>query len=61
MAEPAPLVVVEREPEDRIATALLNRPDRLNALNGELMGELADALRSLDDDGDVRCIVLGGS
>jgi enoyl-CoA hydratase len=61
MAEPAPLVVVEREPDGRIATALLNRPDRLNALNGELMGELADALCSLDDDEGVRCIVVGGS
>jgi enoyl-CoA hydratase len=61
MTEPAPLVVVEREPEGRIATALLNRPDRLNALNGELMGQLADVLRSLDDDEDVRCIVVGGS
>jgi enoyl-CoA hydratase len=61
MTEPAPLVLVEREPEGRIATALLNRPERLNALNGELMGELADALRSLDDDDDVRCIVVGGS
>ena len=61
MTEPAPLVLVEREPEGWIATALLNRPERLNALNGELMGELADALRSLDDDEDVRCIVVGGS
>jgi len=61
MTEPAPLVVVEGEPAGRIATALLNRPERLNALNGELMGELADVLRSLDEDGDVRCIVLGGS
>ncbi len=61
MAEPASLVLVEREPDRRIATVLLNRPDRLNALNGELMGELADALRALDDDRDVRCIVLGGS
>jgi enoyl-CoA hydratase len=61
MTEPAPLVLVEREPEVRIATVLLNRPERLNALNGELMGELADALRSLDADEDVRCIVVGGS
>jgi enoyl-CoA hydratase len=61
MTDSAPLVLVEREPEGRIATALLNRPDRLNALNGELIGELADALRSLDDDEDVRCIVVGGS
>src|SRR4029077_15217383 len=61
MTESVPLVVVERKPEGRITTVLLNRPERLNALNGELMGELADALRSLDDDSDVRCIVLGGS
>jgi enoyl-CoA hydratase len=61
MTEPAPLVLVEREPEGRIATVLLNRPERLNALNGELMGELADALRALDADEDVRCIVVGGS
>ncbi len=61
MTEPAPLVLVEREPEHRIAAVLLNRPDRLNALNEQVMGELADALRSLDDDEDVHCIVIGGS
>jgi enoyl-CoA hydratase len=61
MTETAPLVLSEREPEGLIATALLNRPERLNALNGALMGELAEALRSLDDEEDVRCIVLGGS
>jgi enoyl-CoA hydratase len=61
MTEPARLVLVERDPDHRIAAALLNRPDRLNALNEELMAELADVLRSFDDDEDVRCIVLGGS
>jgi len=62
MTEPAQqLVLVEREPERRIATVLLNRPERLNALNEPLMNELADALRELDADEDVRCIVLGGS
>ena len=42
------------EPEGRIATVLLNRPDRLNALNEELMRELVAARRSLDDDEDAR-------
>ncbi len=55
------LVLVEREPEGRIATVLLNRPDRLNALNGEIMDALVDALRELDVDGDVRCVVVGGN
>ena len=40
---------------------LLNRPQQLNALSGELMEELVTALRELDEDTDVRCIVLGGN
>ena len=55
------LILVERDPEARIATVLLDRPDRLNALNEAVMTELADALAELDEDADVRCIVLGGS
>jgi enoyl-CoA hydratase len=39
---------------------LLNRPQQLNALSGELMDELVTALRGLDEDEVVRCIVLGG-
>ena len=53
------LVLVERA--DAIAVVLLDRPDQLNALSNELMAELVDRLRELDDDPDVRCIVLGGS
>jgi enoyl-CoA hydratase len=40
---------------------LLNRPKQLNALSGELMDELVAALRDLDDDPGVRCVVLGGN
>jgi len=53
------LVLAEREPP--IATVLLNRPKQLNALSDELMDELVSTLRDLDEDKDVRCIVLGGS
>ena len=53
------VVLVEREPP--IAVVLLNRPEALNALNDEVMTELVDALVALDDDEEVRCIVLGGS
>jgi enoyl-CoA hydratase len=53
------VVLVERDPP--IALVLLNRPDVLNALNDELMEELAAALEELDRDEDVLCIVLGGS
>jgi len=38
----------------------MNRPKQLNALSGELMAALVGALRELDEDADVRAIVLGG-
>ena len=53
------LVLVERE--EPVAIALLNRPDQLNALSGELMDQLVAALQELDEDEAIRCIVLGGS
>ncbi|WP_299362183.1 enoyl-CoA hydratase [uncultured Paracoccus sp.] len=49
------------EIEDKVALVRLNRPDALNALNAELLGELADAVETLDADKKVRCIVLTGS
>jgi enoyl-CoA hydratase len=53
------LVVVERD--EPIAVVLLNRPEQLNALSGELMDELVAALQELDADDAIRCIVLGGN
>jgi len=40
------LVLVERE--QAVATVLLNRPRQLNALSGELLSALVEALRELD-------------
>src|ERR671933_628719 len=59
MVEDAFIRHVERE--EPIATVLLNRPAQLNALSEELMDHLVEALRELDGDSAVRCIVLGGS
>ena len=49
------------EIEDHIALIRLNRPEALNALNTELLGELSQALREADANDRVRCIVLTGS
>ncbi|MEO0861942.1 MAG: enoyl-CoA hydratase-related protein, partial [Pseudomonadota bacterium] len=46
---------------NHIAVIKLDRPDALNALNTQLLGELAKALRQAQDNDKVRCIVLTGS
>lgn len=43
------------------AVLQFNRPDVLNALNMRLMEELVDAFERLDQDQEVRCIILTGN
>ena len=49
------------EVEDHIGLIQLNRPDALNALNQQLLGELSDALGAMCKNDKVRVIVLTGS
>ncbi|KGJ06985.1 enoyl-CoA hydratase [Paracoccus sphaerophysae] len=46
---------------DHVALIRLNRPEALNALSGQLIGELATAVTAADQDPNVRCIVLTGN
>jgi enoyl-CoA hydratase len=46
---------------DGVATLTLNRPDQRNALSGQLLGELVDAMKSARDDERVRAVVLTGA
>jgi 2-(1,2-epoxy-1,2-dihydrophenyl)acetyl-CoA isomerase len=46
---------------DGIATVLLDRADKLNALSGEMYHELADAFRRLNEDDAVRVVLLTGA
>ena len=50
-------------PQARPAVALiqLNRPKELNALNLQLMQEIRDALKALDEDEAVRVVVITGN
>jgi len=47
--------------EGAIAIVQLNRPQVLNALNVQVLTELGQAMRELDDDETCRCIVLTGN
>ena len=46
---------------DRIATITVNRPDKLNALNDALMGELAAAITEARSRPDVAAVILTGA
>ncbi len=49
------------EQRGRVAVLTLNRPERLNAINGAMLGELSAKLLEADKDPDTRCIVLTGA
>lgn len=53
--------VVLTEVADFVATVTLNRPERRNALSGELITSLRQTLADLDTNDDVRVIVLTGA
>lgn len=46
---------------DRMATITLNRPDRLNAINDAMPGEIRRAVEEANDDADVHVIVITGA
>ena len=49
------------EVEDHVALITLNRPDAMNALNDQLLKELAAAMGEAQENDKVRCIVVTGS
>lgn len=48
------------EKAGNVATIALNRPEVLNAFNGQLHHDLHDALHKASEDDQVRCVVLRG-
>jgi enoyl-CoA hydratase/carnithine racemase len=53
-----PAVLVEREPP--VALLRLNRPDKLNAISGEVIEALESELAAMADDDAIRAVVLTG-
>jgi len=54
-----PDAIVERN--DRVMTITMNRPERYNALSGEMLIRMYDAYEEASRDPDVRCIVVTGA
>jgi enoyl-CoA hydratase/carnithine racemase len=53
--------LIVETPSAGVTLIRLNRPEALNALNSQLLGELAAALDAAEADESVRCLVLTGS
>src|SRR5438128_1697767 len=51
---------LELQHKDRILEIILNRPDKRNALNSELVAELTQALDQANEDEDIRVVILKG-
>lgn len=49
------------ETNDGVATLTVNRPDSLNALNRELLGELHCAISHCDEDRSIQVVILTGA
>ena len=56
MSEPAVLV----EKEDQVLVVTLNRPEKKNCVNSEVMCRLYDAWVQLDEDPELRVAILTG-
>lgn len=59
MTEQAQHCLVERD--GHVVTVTLNRPERRNALSGEMLVGMWDAWQLIDSDSDVRCAILTGA
>ena len=47
--------------EGPIATVVLNRPNKLNAMNGTMFREIGDAFRAIDANSNVRAVILSAN
>ena len=53
------VIKVEKK-EGGYAIITFNRPDKFNAANGQIFSELAAAVRELDADKEMGCVILTG-
>jgi enoyl-CoA hydratase/carnithine racemase len=52
--------LVRAEDDGRVRHLILDRPDKRNAFNSELVAAFGEAVREAADDGEVHCVVLHG-
>lgn len=58
---PGDLTAVTYTKADGIGRLVLNRPERHNAINGDMLDDIGRVLEVADADDEVRCLVLAGA
>lgn len=53
--------VVEQRRDGAVVTVILNRPDKMNALNLPIWRGLAEVFEALNADDSIRCVILRGA
>ncbi len=54
-------ILLKKEPEHKIAWLVLNRPEKMNAINSELMEEMHRMLQEIEDDREIWVLILTGA
>ena len=54
-------IILEKDPAEHIATLILNRPERRNALNDVMQDELGDAIEDVENDDSIRVLIVTGA
>ena len=49
------------EKNERVAIVILNRPEKRNALTPLMLFQLADVLKGLREEDEVRCLIIRGA
>lgn len=57
----SPYECITTDHADHVLTITLNRPDKLNALNDQLLGELAECLADIEHDEDIKAVIITGA
>ncbi len=53
--------LVSVEDDGRIRHVILDRPEKRNAINNEMVAALRDTVREAGDDGEVHCVIVRGA
>ena len=61
MIPPSPTEELLVEQDGNVLTITFNRPDRLNAISGPMLGALSSTLQAANVDRDVRAIIITGA